>query len=188
MSQEPTLLCGDLPYRTTSGVPVGSKRPRSDRSMALMRPRNVFSIPGLALLVGSAADPLPAQWIAQPSGTNARLRGLAVVNDRVVWASGNQGTFTRTIDGGTTWSSGTVPGAADLDFRDVQSAGEQKGALALDRRGPEIADLRTPTTAATPGPCASRTATQGLPGCDGVLGRRPWDRPWATRWTDGSRS
>ena len=47
---------------------------------------------------------MPAQWIAQPSGTNARLRGLAVVNDRVVWASGNQGTFTRTIDGGTTWS------------------------------------------------------------------------------------
>ena len=43
-----------------------------------------------AALVTSSAS---RQWIAQNSGTKARLRGLAVVNDKVVWASGNQGTL-----------------------------------------------------------------------------------------------
>jgi len=106
--------------------------------MAFMHLRNAFSIPGLLLLVALwQPTSSSAQWIAQPSGTKARLRGLAVVNDRVVWASGNQGTFTRTIDGGTTWSAGAVPGAADLDFRDVQSAGDQSALLLSIGEGPK---------------------------------------------------
>ena len=70
-----------------------------------------------------------AQWTRQQSGTKARLRGLAVVNAKVVWASGTQGTYVRTTDGGITWKSGTVPGAADLDFRDVHAADERKAFL-----------------------------------------------------------
>jgi photosystem II stability/assembly factor-like uncharacterized protein len=69
---------------------------------------------------------LPAQWMTQPSDTKARLRGLAVVSTRVVWASGTQGTVTRTTDGGKTWKATTVPGAADLDFRDVEASGDQR--------------------------------------------------------------
>jgi photosystem II stability/assembly factor-like uncharacterized protein len=63
----------------------------------------------------------PAQWHLQDSGTRARLRGLSVVNDRVAWASGSQGTVLRTIDGGASWQQRRGPGADRLDFRDVQA-------------------------------------------------------------------
>jgi len=56
----------------------------------------------------------------QTSGTQASLRGVWAVNARVVWASGSRGTCLRTTDGGQHWTPATVPGAAALDFRDVQ--------------------------------------------------------------------
>ncbi|MFL6256003.1 MAG: WD40/YVTN/BNR-like repeat-containing protein [Pyrinomonadaceae bacterium] len=62
-----------------------------------------------------------AQWVAQVSGTNVRLRGVSAVSNRVAWASGANGTYARTIDGGRTWQAGQVPGAAELDFRDVDA-------------------------------------------------------------------
>ncbi len=58
-------------------------------------------------------------WEEQQSRTTARLRGVSAVNPDVVWASGSNGTVVRTIDGGTHWQASVVPGAADLDFRDV---------------------------------------------------------------------
>lgn len=61
------------------------------------------------------------QWIRQESGTNARLRGLHVVNDQVVWASGERGTVLRTTDGGRAWRTRLVEDAAELDFRDVHA-------------------------------------------------------------------
>jgi hypothetical protein len=39
----------------------------------------------------------------------------------IAWASGSGGTYARTTDGGATWHSATVPGASELDFRDVQA-------------------------------------------------------------------
>jgi photosystem II stability/assembly factor-like uncharacterized protein len=39
----------------------------------------------------------------------------------VAWASGDKGTYARTTDGGHTWQTGTVPGASELDFRDVDA-------------------------------------------------------------------
>jgi len=62
-----------------------------------------------------------AQWQPQTSHTTASLRGLSVVNEKVVWASGTQGTYLRTVDGGVTWQPGQVPGAEKLDFRDVEA-------------------------------------------------------------------
>jgi photosystem II stability/assembly factor-like uncharacterized protein len=55
----------------------------------------------------------------QQSGTRESLRGLSVVTERVVWASGARGTFLRTTDGGMTWRADTIAGATALDFRDV---------------------------------------------------------------------
>lgn len=57
----------------------------------------------------------------QESGTTELLIGLSPVSERVVWASGTGGTFVRTTDGGTTWKTGTVPGADSLQFRDVHA-------------------------------------------------------------------
>ena len=87
--------------------------------------RLMVAILGITLLCNVSA----AQWTHQPSGTTARLRGLAVVNAKVVWASGTEGTYVRTTDGGITWKSATVPGATDLDFRDVHAADERKAFL-----------------------------------------------------------
>jgi photosystem II stability/assembly factor-like uncharacterized protein len=62
-----------------------------------------------------------AQWAAQTSGVSVRLRGVSAVNRRVAWASGDKGTYARTTDGGRTWRAGVVPGAEELDFRDVDA-------------------------------------------------------------------
>jgi photosystem II stability/assembly factor-like uncharacterized protein len=61
------------------------------------------------------------RWEKQASGTTVRLRGVSAVNAHVAWASGQGGTYTRTIDGGRTWHSAVVPGAEALDFRDVDA-------------------------------------------------------------------
>ena len=87
--------------------------------------RLILAILGTTLLCNVSA----AQWTRQQGGTKARLRGLAVVNANVVWASGSQGTYVRTTDGGITWKSATVSGAADLDFRDVHAADERRAFL-----------------------------------------------------------
>jgi len=57
----------------------------------------------------------------QRSGTTARLRGVSAVDENVVWASGSNGTFLRTIDGGAHWQPNIVPGAAEMDFRDIHA-------------------------------------------------------------------
>jgi photosystem II stability/assembly factor-like uncharacterized protein len=62
-----------------------------------------------------------AQWQKQKVDTKASLRGLSVVNENIIWASGTGGTFLKTVDGGKTWTVGQVPGAEKLDFRDVEA-------------------------------------------------------------------
>ena len=72
----------------------------------------------LLLLLSVAAFP---QWIKQNVNTTASFRGLSVVNEKIVWASGTGGTVIRTVDGGKTWDVMTVPGAEKLDFRDIEA-------------------------------------------------------------------
>jgi photosystem II stability/assembly factor-like uncharacterized protein len=62
-----------------------------------------------------------SQWKRQTIGTKASLRGLSVVSEKIIWASGTGGTFLRTIDGGKNWTIGKVPDAEKLDFRDVKA-------------------------------------------------------------------
>ncbi len=62
-----------------------------------------------------------AQWVKQNVNTTASFRGLSVVNERVIWASGTDGTVIRTIDGGKKWDVIQVPDAAKLDFRDIEA-------------------------------------------------------------------
>jgi photosystem II stability/assembly factor-like uncharacterized protein len=60
-------------------------------------------------------------WELQSSGVTASLRGVQAVNGQVVWASGTQGTWLHTTDGGAAWTSGKVPGAGNLDFRGLHA-------------------------------------------------------------------
>lgn len=66
----------------------------------------------------SAADGV--RVLPQDSGVDVRLRGISAVDGDVAWASGAKGTVLRTRDGGKHWQRIAVPGADELDFRDVE--------------------------------------------------------------------
>src|SRR5262245_35643816 len=56
--------------------------------------------------------------------TTANLRGVSAPSNTVVWASGTGGTYLRTTDAGQTWTVSRVPGAEQLDFRDIEAFNE----------------------------------------------------------------
>jgi photosystem II stability/assembly factor-like uncharacterized protein len=60
-----------------------------------------------------------AAWEPLKVETTASFRGLSVVDDRVVWASGTRGTVIHTTDGGNTWRVDSIPGASTFDLRGV---------------------------------------------------------------------
>lgn len=67
------------------------------------------------------AEPKGAtDWELLDIGSNVSMRGLSVASESVVWLSGREGRFFRTVDGGETWQRGQVPGMAEVDFRDVE--------------------------------------------------------------------
>ncbi len=88
----------------------------------------------LAFVVASFATLSSAQQFAavqqpkltpQVSGTTELLIAVSPVNSQVVWAAGTGGTYVVTTDGGNTWKSGVVPGAENLQFRDVQGVSDK---------------------------------------------------------------
>ncbi|MBX7053330.1 MAG: hypothetical protein K1X36_00110 [Pyrinomonadaceae bacterium] len=79
----------------------------------------IFQLILLSLVVGVPS--YFCQWVKQTVNTTASFRGLSVVNDKVIWASGTGGTVVRTIDGGKKWDVIQVPDAAKLDFRDIEA-------------------------------------------------------------------
>lgn len=81
--------------------------------------RRTITISALFLMTFNLAQ--AQQWQKQAVETKASLRGLSVVSDKIVWASGTGGAFLRTTDGGKTWKTGKVPDAEKLDFRDVEA-------------------------------------------------------------------
>ncbi len=62
-------------------------------------------------------------WTVHSSRTTASLRGVSAVSAKIVWASGTNGTYLKTTDGGA--KVAVVPGADQLDFR---------GVLAVDQK------------------------------------------------------
>jgi photosystem II stability/assembly factor-like uncharacterized protein len=81
-------------------------------------------VPAFACAIVSAQELSPIHQptlTPQDSGTTSGLIAVWPVNPQVVWASGRNGTFTVTTDGGQTWTASVVPGAETLQFRDVQA-------------------------------------------------------------------
>jgi photosystem II stability/assembly factor-like uncharacterized protein len=79
----------------------------------------------VVLSLAIAAVQAAFQWTPQVSGVTARLRGVSAVSRTVAWASGTNGTVLRTVDGGRTWDTRPIPGAAQLDFRDIDAFSAQ---------------------------------------------------------------
>jgi len=75
----------------------------------------------LTVLGCTDAPPPDPVLLSQQSGTTVRLQAVSAVDEQVVWASGVNGTVTRTTDGGQTWHTSVVPGADSLQFRDIDA-------------------------------------------------------------------
>lgn len=63
-------------------------------------------------------------WSVQPTGSDANLRGIALVvhkGSTTIWAAGSKGTIVRSGDGGSTWETVHIAGAEKMDFRGVQT-------------------------------------------------------------------
>ncbi|HEU5400645.1 MAG TPA: hypothetical protein VFU86_04760 [Terriglobales bacterium] len=96
-----------------------------DDTAALASPRNQLSFSGMfqtrfaliLLLTSSVA----AQVQSQQSHTTDNLRGISIFDRDNIWASGANGTYLMTKDGGASWNVGKVPGAEALDFRGVKA-------------------------------------------------------------------
>jgi len=89
----------------------------------------------LAIAAGAVAQQPDLVWQLQDSGVEVPLRGLSAVSERVAWASGANGTWLRTIDGGASWQSGQIGGAKTLGVRDIHAFGELE-AVALTIASP----------------------------------------------------
>lgn len=64
---------------------------------------------------------LSAQQIKILNAGNASLRGLSVVNNEVVWASGSNGTVFKTTNGGKSFDVIRPKGFEKRDFRDIEA-------------------------------------------------------------------
>ena len=89
--------------------------------MTLRAPLLLLGLTACAAGTPSAPAPASITAIEQISGTTSLLIGMSPVNEKIVWASGVRGAWVRTIDGGATWTHGTVPGGEFLQFRDVHA-------------------------------------------------------------------
>jgi len=75
---------------------------------------------GLIFLLIS--NPICCQtWKEFDTSVQASLRGLSVVSENVVWASGSDGTWLKTLDGGKTWDHGVISGMDSVDFRSIHA-------------------------------------------------------------------
>lgn len=72
----------------------------------------------------------PASWEIGPTGTQVSLRGLAALDDQVVWASGSKGTVIRSTDGGSSWTNCSPPEFGEVEFRSIAALSEKTACVA----------------------------------------------------------
>ncbi len=63
----------------------------------------------------------PIGWEIKQTPVQSSLRGLSVVTAEIVWASGSDGVWLRTVDGGDTWDHGIIGGLDSVDFRSIHA-------------------------------------------------------------------
>ena len=83
----------------------------------------------LPILLLFTAGGLAQQISLLTTGRPVSLRGLSVVNDRVLWVSGSGGTVGRSIDSGKTWIWNTVNQYKKTDFRDIEAFSEMEAVV-----------------------------------------------------------
>ncbi|HMK04870.1 MAG TPA: YCF48-related protein [Ferruginibacter sp.] len=76
-------------------------------------------LPAILLLISTSVYAQTVKLLN--SGSKASLRGLSVVDDKIVWVSGSAGSVGRSVDGGDTWKWMTLKGYEKTDFRDIEA-------------------------------------------------------------------
>jgi photosystem II stability/assembly factor-like uncharacterized protein len=117
---------------------------------------------GAAALAAALAVAAPAQardaahdaartphWALKNSGTEVRFRGLSAVNRDTAWVAGSKGTVLRTTDGGALWRNVSPPGAADLEFRDIEAFDARRAVVLAIGEGEASRVYRTEDGGAT---------------------------------------
>ncbi|GAQ73879.1 Ycf48-like protein [Streptomyces turgidiscabies] len=133
---------------------------RQNRRTSRMRRAMVTGAYGAALAAVAAGLAAPAQaaqtyegsgpghraphWAAKDSGTtDVRFRGLAAVSRGTAWLAGTQGTVLRTTDGGRSWRNVSPPGAAELQFRDIEAFDARRAVVLAIGEGEDSRVYRT---------------------------------------------
>jgi photosystem II stability/assembly factor-like uncharacterized protein len=69
--------------------------------------------------------------------SKSNIRGLSVVNNDIIWVSGNNGFVEQSIDGGKKWSVKKIPHADSTDFRDIEGL-DEKTAIVMNAGSPAV--------------------------------------------------
>jgi photosystem II stability/assembly factor-like uncharacterized protein/pimeloyl-ACP methyl ester carboxylesterase len=96
-------------------------------------PEGARAAPIAGAFADSIVDP---RWEVQHADSGALFIGLSIVDSATVWAAGSGGRVARTVDGGATWTVGVVPGAGELQFRDVEAFSEREAFVLSIGNGP----------------------------------------------------
>jgi len=83
-----------------------------------------------AFLCATVSFAQSPEWKQFQSPGKSSLRGLAPISDQVCWASGSEGTWLKTEDGGLSWKTGTVAGLDTVDFRSIHAFDSQTAVVA----------------------------------------------------------
>lgn len=83
--------------------------------------KTVFQLVGMLSLMLLLQDVVAQKIQELPGKEGISFRGLSVVNDRLLWVSGNKGTVGRSTDGGKSFQWMTVKGHEKRDFRDIEA-------------------------------------------------------------------
>ncbi|MEU5537566.1 oxidoreductase [Streptomyces sp. NPDC020362] len=109
----------------------------------------------LAALTVPAAEARPlgrgaVHWAEKDTGSpQVRFRGLAAVDRDTAWLAGTAGTVLRTTDGGASWRNVSPPGAAGLEFRDVEAFDARRAVVLAIGEGETSRVYRTDDGGAT---------------------------------------
>jgi photosystem II stability/assembly factor-like uncharacterized protein len=89
--------------------------------------KRILLLVALSGVVGvslASAAPRGFAWHDTPTGTTAHFRGLSAVSATTAWVSGytaTDGVVLRTMNRGASWQNVSPPGAAGLQFRDIEA-------------------------------------------------------------------
>ncbi len=99
---------------------------------------HIFSLFVLSICIScnfSKQETLKIHFNELETNTEASLRGLHVVNENVIWASGSNGTVLLSQNGGETWKANQITGAEENDFRSIYAWDEYR-AMVFGVAGP----------------------------------------------------